>query len=62
MARVIIPTALRQYADQQNEVEMVGGTVDEALGALTGSYPALRGERYSAKRKVAQLRQHLPER
>ncbi|HST04309.1 MAG TPA: molybdopterin-synthase adenylyltransferase MoeB [Chloroflexia bacterium] len=52
MARIIIPTALRQYADQLNEVEIVGGTVDEALGALTGSYPALRRQLYSEAGKL----------
>jgi adenylyltransferase/sulfurtransferase len=33
-------------------VEIVGATVDEALGALTGSYPALRRQLYSEAGKL----------
>lgn len=52
MAKVFIPTALRQYAGQQNEVEVDGATVGEALGALTGSYPDLRRQLYNEAGKL----------
>ncbi len=52
MATILIPTALRQYAGQQNEVAVTGTTVDEALGALTESYPDLRKQLYSEAGKL----------
>ena len=36
MAKILIPTALRQFAGQQDSVEVSGGTVGEALQALDG--------------------------
>ena len=52
MAKVFIPTALRQYAGQRNEVEVDGATVGEALGALTGSYPDLGRQLYNEAGKL----------
>jgi adenylyltransferase/sulfurtransferase len=52
MARIIIPTALRQYAGQQREIDVAGATVGEALGTLTGSYPELRKQLYSEGGKL----------
>ena len=40
--RVLIPTPLRPYTDQQDTVEVEGGTVGEVLTALTGRYGDLR--------------------
>ena len=31
MAKILIPTALRQFTEQQDSVEITGGTVSEAL-------------------------------
>jgi molybdopterin/thiamine biosynthesis adenylyltransferase/rhodanese-related sulfurtransferase/molybdopterin converting factor small subunit len=47
MAKVVIPTPLRQYADKLDAVELEGGTVGEVLGALTGRYQELRRHLYS---------------
>ncbi|HET7075883.1 MAG TPA: molybdopterin-synthase adenylyltransferase MoeB [Chloroflexia bacterium] len=47
MAKILIPTALKQYAEGQEEVELDAGTVDEALADLTGRYPGLKKHLYS---------------
>ena len=47
MARILIPTPLRQYADKLNAVDMTGGTVGEVLGALTLKYADLRKHLYT---------------
>ena len=47
MARILIPTPLRQYADKQNTIDLGGGTVGEVLGALTLKYADLRKHLYT---------------
>ena len=47
MARILIPTPLRQYADKQNAVDMTGATVGEVLSALTSKYADLRRHLYT---------------
>jgi adenylyltransferase/sulfurtransferase len=42
MAKILIPTALRQFTDQKDSVDVSAGTVGEALTALTTQYPNLR--------------------
>jgi molybdopterin/thiamine biosynthesis adenylyltransferase/rhodanese-related sulfurtransferase/molybdopterin converting factor small subunit len=42
MPKILIPTPLRQYAEKRDSVEVPGGTVGEALDALTMQYPDLR--------------------
>jgi molybdopterin converting factor small subunit len=42
MATIRLPTPLRPYASGQTEVEVIGGTVSEALDSLFSSHPALR--------------------
>lgn len=42
MAHIKIPTPLRAYTGQQAEVEVTGGTIGEALAALTTQYPDLK--------------------
>ena len=39
---VLIPTALRNYVDQQSTVTLAGRTVGEILAALAEGYPDLR--------------------
>jgi molybdopterin converting factor small subunit len=39
MARILIPTPLRQFADKQDTVEASGATVGEVLTALTTRFP-----------------------
>ena len=45
--RVLIPTPLRPYTDQQDAVDVEGGTVGDLLASLTARYPALRRHLYA---------------
>ena len=40
--RILIPTPLRDYADQQEVVEAEGATVGELLANMTARYGSLR--------------------
>ena len=42
MATIRLPTPLRPYAGGQAEIQVMGGTVSEAIGQLLESYPPLR--------------------
>ncbi|MGD0364298.1 MAG: ubiquitin-like small modifier protein 1 [Bryobacteraceae bacterium] len=52
MAKVLIPTPLRQYAGKQDSVELSGSTVGEVLTALTTRHPDLRKQLYSDEGKL----------
>ncbi len=52
MAKILIPTPLRQFADKQNSVDLPGSTVGEVLGAMTARYPDLRKQIYSEEGKL----------
>jgi adenylyltransferase/sulfurtransferase len=52
MPKVFIPTALRQYAGRQEEVQLAGGTVDEILSELTERYPDLKRQLYAENGKL----------
>src|SRR5690348_1297170 len=52
MAKVLIPTPLRQYAAKKDTVELGGSTVGEVLKALTSQYGDLRGQLYSDEGKL----------
>lgn len=52
MAKILIPTALRQYADKQDTVELQGETVGELLSALTSRYGDLRKHLYNDQGKL----------
>jgi len=47
MAKVLIPTPLRQYADKRDAVELSGSTVGEVLGALTAQFPDLKKQLFN---------------
>src|SRR6266851_1418311 len=47
MAKILIPTPLRQYAGKNDSVQLPGATVGEVLTALTGQYQDLRRQLYS---------------
>jgi molybdopterin converting factor small subunit len=49
---VTIPTPLRGYAGGQKTVMVEGGTVGEALSALTAQYPSLRQHLYGEDGKL----------
>jgi adenylyltransferase/sulfurtransferase len=52
MAKILIPTPLRQYADKRDSVELGGTTVAEVLGALTTQFPDLRKQLYNDEGKL----------
>jgi adenylyltransferase/sulfurtransferase len=52
MAKVLIPTPLRQYAGKNNVVELNGASVGEVLNALTSLHPDLRRHLYSDEGKL----------
>jgi molybdopterin converting factor small subunit len=52
MARILIPTPLRQFAEKQNTVEVAGATVGEALAALTAKFPELQKQIFTEEGKL----------
>ena len=42
MTKILIPAALRRFTQEQSSVDVPAMTVDEALKALTGRFPALQ--------------------
>src|SRR5215472_18754457 len=52
MAKVLIPTPLRQYVEKRDSVELTGGTVGEVLGALTTQFPDLRKQIFNDEGKL----------
>jgi molybdopterin/thiamine biosynthesis adenylyltransferase/rhodanese-related sulfurtransferase/molybdopterin converting factor small subunit len=52
MAKVLIPTPLRQYAGKQDNVLLGGATVGEVLGTLTSQYSELRRHLYNDQGKL----------
>jgi molybdopterin converting factor small subunit len=52
MAKIQIPTPLRQYAGKQPAVEVKGSTVREALSGLVSQHPDLRRHLYTEDGKL----------
>lgn len=52
MAKILIPTPLRQYSGGSKEVEVSGATVAEALGALTSTHADLKKHLYNDEGKL----------
>lgn len=52
MAKILIPTALRQFTGQHDAVEVTAGTVGEALHALTEKFPDVRKNLFSDQGKL----------
>ncbi len=52
MAKVLIPTPLRQFTGKQDSVTASGGTVGEVLDALTAQYPDLRNQIFTGEGKI----------
>src|SRR6185369_2389810 len=52
MAKVLIPTPLRQYSEKQDSVELTGTTVGEVLSALTGKFPDLKKQLFNDEGKL----------
>src|SRR5271169_5801467 len=52
MAKVMIPTPLRQFTAKQDSVTVPGATVGEVLSALTTQFPELRKQIFNDEGKV----------
>ena len=52
MAKVLIPTPLRQFTGKQDAVTVSGATVGEVLNALTAQFPDLRKQIFTDEGKV----------
>ena len=52
MARILIPTPLRQFAEKNDNVVLPGATVGEVLGALTTRFPDLKKHLYNDEGKL----------
>ena len=52
MAKVLIPTPLRQFAGKQDSVELAGSTVGEVLAALTATFPDLKKQIFNDEGKL----------
>jgi TusA-related sulfurtransferase/molybdopterin converting factor small subunit len=52
MAQVMIPTPLRTYTRGQKMVTVSGATVDDALSALTATYPDLKRHLFNEEGKL----------
>jgi adenylyltransferase/sulfurtransferase len=52
MAKVLIPTPLRQFTGKQDAVSVPGATVGEVLNALTTQFPDLRKQIFNDEGKV----------
>ncbi|MBI4347550.1 MAG: molybdopterin-synthase adenylyltransferase MoeB [Elusimicrobia bacterium] len=50
--KVMLPTALRAFADRQEAVELEGATVGEVLGRLAGRYAKLKEHLYTGDGKL----------
>jgi molybdopterin/thiamine biosynthesis adenylyltransferase/rhodanese-related sulfurtransferase/molybdopterin converting factor small subunit len=52
MAKILIPTPLRQFADKKDSVQLTGSTVGEVLKSLTSQYAELRRHLYNDEGKL----------
>ena len=52
MAKILIPTPLRQYTDKKDSVDLPGATVGELLTALTSEHGDLRKHLYNDEGKL----------
>jgi adenylyltransferase/sulfurtransferase len=52
MAKILIPTPLRQYAGKQDTIELSGSTVGEVLTALTTQHTDLRKHLFNDEGKL----------
>ena len=52
MAKILIPTPLRQYADKKDSVDLNGATVGELLKTLTSQYADLRRHLFNEEGKL----------
>jgi molybdopterin converting factor small subunit len=61
MAKILIPTALRQFTEQSDSVDVTGATVREALDQLTVRYPNIKKKSLQRPGQAAQFCQRVCE-
>jgi molybdopterin converting factor small subunit len=52
MPKILIPTPLRQFANKNDAVEVLGATVAEALAALTTAHPEMKKNLFTDEGKL----------
>jgi len=52
MAKVLIPTPLRQFSEKRDSVELSGATVGEVLTSLTAQFPDLKKQLFNDEGKL----------
>ena len=52
MAKILIPTPLRQFVEKKDSVELSGATVGDLLATLTSQYSDLRRHLFSDEGKL----------
>src|ERR1700684_1982539 len=52
MAKILIPTALRQFTEGSDAIEVTGATVADALRQLTAQYPNIKKNLYNDQGKL----------
>ncbi len=52
MARILIPTPLRQFAEKNDSIELTGETVKDVLAALTARFPDLKKQLFNDEGKL----------
>ena len=52
MARILIPTPLRQFAEKNDSIDLPGATVGEVLAALTTRFPDLKKNLFNEEGKL----------
>ena len=52
MAKILIPTPLRQFVEKKDSVELSGATVGDLLASLTSQYSDLRRHLFSDEGKL----------
>ena len=52
MAKIIIPTPLRKFTDNQSSLEVSGSTVKEAILELTNTFGGLKQHLYDANQNI----------
>jgi sulfur-carrier protein adenylyltransferase/sulfurtransferase len=52
MAKILIPTALRQFTGEQDSVEVAGATVGDALARFSAEYPNIKKNLFNEQGKL----------
>jgi molybdopterin converting factor small subunit len=55
MAKIIIPTPLRKFTDNQSSFQATANNVGAALNELTETYPGIKGHLYDEQGQVRQF-------